>query len=97
MKYPTPTEPGYYWAKLRTPSGGPFHCEGLPEAMQGIVIEPESEDAWVSLDWEIVQVWENGMDPDDEEYLAVSVPGVPVTQWPLDFFWGPRVADQPPS
>lgn len=99
MAYPAPTEPGYYWAKLCTPSGGNFYCEGLPEEMQGIRIEPEGG-GWVSTDWEIVQVWENilgGHDPEDPESLAVSVPGVPVTQWVGDFYWGPRVNDRSPS
>jgi hypothetical protein len=98
-----PTEPGYYWAKLKTPSGGNFYCEGLPPEMQGIRIEPEMSDdgscSWVSDDWEIVHVWENvigGYDANDDESLAVSVPGIPITQWPLDFYWGPKVQDQSP-
>lgn len=97
-----PTEPGYYWAKLKTPSGGNFHCSSLPPEMQGVRIEPEmNEDgtcAWASIDWEIVHVWENavgGYDPNDDESLAVFVPGVPVTQWPQDFYWGPRVPPMP--
>lgn len=77
-----PTKPGYYWAKLKTPSG-----------------MPAGED-WASRDWEIVKVWENelgGFDPNNEESLAVWVPGIPVTQWPLDFFWGPMVDATPPK
>lgn len=94
-----PTEPGYYWAKLKTPSGGNFYCAGLPAEMQGVRIEPEiNEDgtcSWASTDWEIVEVWDNGGDTEDELY-GVSVPGIPITQWVPDFFWGPRVKDSRP-
>ena len=89
-----PTEPGYYWAKLKTPSGGNFYCEGIPAACQGMRIEPEG-DSWQSTDWEIVEVNENGGD-DPEEFLSVQVFGVPITQWPGDFYWGPRVQEGPP-
>jgi hypothetical protein len=99
----SPTAPGYYWAKLKTPSGGNFHCGGLPAEMQGIRIEPEMNDdgssSWASTDWEIVEVWENvlgGYDPNDDESLAVNVFGVPVTQWVPDFFWGPKVQERKP-
>lgn len=92
-----PTEPGYYWAKLKTPSGGMIY--GVPGGP--IRIEPEMNDdgscAWASLDWEVVEVWENGGDPDDDEYLAVNVPGIPVTQWRLDFYWGPKLDITPPT
>ena len=89
-----PTEPGYYWAKLKTPSGGFIY--GLPNGPHRL--EPEGED-WVSRDWEIVEVnqnmvpWDN---KDDPEYFSVSVFGIPVTQWPLDFYWGPKVKDAAP-
>lgn len=99
-----PTEPGYYWAKLKTPSGGNFYCAGLPAELQGVRVEPEMNDdgscAWASTQWEIVEVWENvlgGYDPQNDESLAVSVPGIPITQWPQDFYWGPRVKDAPPG
>jgi hypothetical protein len=100
----SPTEPGYYWAKLKTPSGGNFYCAGLPDGLQGIRIEPEMNDdgscAWASTKWEIVEVWENvvgGYDPNDDESLAVSVPGIPITQWVPDFYWGPKVTDKEPT
>lgn len=86
-----PTEPGYYWAKLKTPSGGLLYNEHLAEPIR---IEPEAG-GWKSLDWEIVEVWENGGD-DPDEYLAVNVFGIPITQWPGDFYWGPRVQEGPP-
>lgn len=51
---------------------------------------PEGED-WRSTDWEVVQVFENSADPNDEEYLGVHVPGIEPCQWVQDFVWGPRV------
>ena len=99
-----PAGPGYYWAKLKTPSGGNFYCQGLPDGVQGIRIEPEAdqetgEQYWVSSDWEIVEVTENDPsgDPKGEEYYSVQVFGIPVTQWVLDFYWGPKVKDVSPS
>ena len=95
-----PTKTGYYWAKLKTPSGGNFYCAGLPQGVQGIRIEPEMDEdeqcSWASTDWEIVEVWDNNGDTDEERF-GVNVPGIPITQWPLDFFWGPEVKDRPPS
>jgi len=95
----SPQQPGYYWAKLKTPSGGNFYSEGLPPEMQGVRIEPEGK-GWCSDEWEIVQVSENvlgGYDPNDDESLSVQVFGIPVTQWIGDFFWGPRVIEKAPA
>lgn len=98
-----PTEPGYYWAKLKAPSGGGVYNVFAPsgERIGAARIEPENNadgsPAWVSHDWEIVEVWENGGDPADEEYFGVNVFGIPVTQWPLDFFWGPKVDARAPA
>jgi len=91
----TPIAPGYYWAKLKTPSGGTLYNTNLSSPVH---IQPEGE-SWKSQDWEIVHVWENNPmgDPKDDEFFGVSVFGVPVTQWVGDFFWGPRVADNKPS
>lgn len=50
---------------------------------------PERED-WVSTDWEVVQVFENGGYPGDA--LRVSVPGVSPSQTVGALDWGPRVA-----
>src|SRR3546814_1217901 len=72
-----PTKPGYYWAKLKTPSG-----------------MPDGED-WASRNWEIVEVHDSNGEPGSGEEFSVSVFGIPVTQWPLDFFWGPKVAARP--
>lgn len=88
-----PTEPGYYWAKLKTPSGGVLYgCTPEP-------IEVEANDDWASVDWELVEVNENDPygDPKDPEHFSVCVYGIPLTQWPLDFFWGPKVDVNRPS
>lgn len=43
--------------------------------------------------WEIVQVNDNNVDdPNDDEYLSVSVAGVRETQWRDCFVWGEFVA-----
>ena len=93
-----PTEPGYYWAKLKTPSGGTLY--GIPEHPNGLRLEPEYNDdgscAWASLDWEIVAVWDNNAPDDPEIEFGVNVPGIPVTQWPDDFFWGPKIKEPKP-
>lgn len=41
--------------------------------------------------WEVVQVFVNCIDPDDEEYLMVAVPGVERSQSIDNFFWGELV------
>lgn len=53
---------------------------------------PLTED-WKSQDWEVMQVFENCIDPADDEHLAVHVPGISPAQWLPDFVWGPRVED----
>lgn len=91
MTYPTPTRPGYYWAKLKTVSGGTLYNE---HRKHPIHLKPES--GWASVDWEIVEVWDNNGEGDEK--FGVNVFGVPVTQWVPDFYWGPRVTDSsPPS
>lgn len=72
-KFPTPTEPGFYWAKLVHPSD-----------------MPEGED-WKSHSWEVVEVFENGLDETSSEYLGVFVGGISPMQWVEDFVWGPRI------
>lgn len=94
-----PTEPGYYWAKLKTPSGGTVYGA----ATGPVRIDPELDEGgrspWCSDEWEIVRVNENDPfgDPADPEHFSVDVFGVCVTQWPLDFFWGPKVDARAPS
>src|SRR3546814_18552689 len=73
------SKPGYYGAKLKTPSG-----------------MPDGED-WASRNWEIVEVHDSNGEPGSGEEFSVSVFGIPVTQWPLDFFWGPKVDARPPA
>jgi hypothetical protein len=87
----TPTTPGYYWAKLKTPSEGYLH--GILDAP----IHVAAEQDWISGEWEIVEVHDNNGEPGSAEEFSVSVFGIPVTQWPLDFFWGPKVDAQPPA
>lgn len=92
-----PTAPGYYWAKLKTPSGGTLYGPNFPP--DGVRFECDTED-WCSLDWEIVEVNQNAVewsDRSDPEYFSVNVFGVPVTQWPLDFFWGPKINLEKPK
>lgn len=99
-----PTAPGYYWAKLKTPSGGTVYNVITPscEVVHGY-IEPETDEDgsafWASQEWEIVRVNENDPngDPTDPEHFSVDVFGIPVTQWPLDFFWGPIVNAEKPA
>lgn len=89
-RYPVPDKPGYYWAKLMTPSAGRIY--GIPEFSQGIHLPANNDDK--STGWEIVEVWDNNGEGD--ETFGVSVPGVYATQWIPDFFWGPVVNDRPP-
>ncbi len=50
---------------------------------------------WVSVDWEVVSVWDNNGEGDDK--WRASVPGIEPCQ-PLDaFIWGPRVPDFKPQ
>lgn len=75
--HPTPTRPGYYWAKWKIAS---------PGTLEGDELTPSNT-------WEVVQVWQNSVDPNSDEPLGVSVPGVRETQWPDQFFWGLRIPD----
>lgn len=85
-----PTEPGYYWAKLKTPSGGTIYGTSAGT----VRLELDGED-WCSGEWEIVEVHDNNGTGD--ERFSVSVFGIPVTQWPLDFYWGPKINIAPPA
>ena len=58
---------------------------------------PDGED-WKSVDWEVVQVFSNGLEPEDEdERWGVHVPGITPTQWLPDFVWGPEVPQFKPA
>jgi hypothetical protein len=76
----TPTRPGFYWAKWRIASDG----------------TPEADELTPSDKWEVVEVFENCIDPDDDEHLMVSVPGVAKGQALDAFVWGSG-ALQPPG
>ncbi len=52
------------------------------------LVHPKGEE-WASLDFEVVQVWDNN--GEGNEKWGVSVPGIEPTQWIEDFVWGPRV------
>lgn len=71
-KSDVPTKAGYYWAKWRIPADGTHGGKNLCP----------------SDTWEIVEVWENTIDPapKDDEALAVSVHGVRETQWKIASF-----------
>ena len=75
-----PRKPGYYWAQWRVAADGTHEGDQL-----------------VPGGWEIVQVNANHVhwqgDPEEDESLSVSVPGVRETQWRDDFWWGEFVSD----
>lgn len=81
MTYPTPTAPGFYWAKWRSAAEGTADhgemCSG--------------DDA----EWEVVEVWENSLNPSDAEYLMVHVGGVERGQGLHRFEWGPAATGKP--
>lgn len=70
-----PTRPGFYWAKWRIAADG----------------TDDNGDCCAGADaaWEVVDVWENSLDPSDDEHLLVHVPGVAKGQPIENFFWGP--------
>lgn len=43
--------------------------------------------------WEVVQVFQNCIDEDDDEHLMVAVAGVECSQSIENFFWGARVPE----
>ena len=86
-----PTKPGYYWAKLTAASGGTLY--GVSGAPNGVRCDGSPE--WLSHEWEIVQVNDNGGDGDEE--FSVYVFGIYPTQWPGGFEWGPMVAEGKPA
>jgi len=74
--YPTPTKPGFYWAKWRV-------------ADQDDPMTAEYESYLPCSNWEVMDVFENCADETDPEYLRVHVPGVSDSQSMENFFWGP--------
>ena len=73
--YPTPTKPGFYWAKWKIADEG---------TRDGDDLTPNDR-------WEPVEVAINSGSPDDPDYLRVDVPGVERSQSLGNFFWGPEV------
>lgn len=72
-RHPTPTKPGFYWAKWRIADEG----------------TKEGDEQTPSDRWEVMHVFENCLDVEDDEYLRVEVPGVERGQSLENFFWGP--------
>lgn len=66
-----PHAAGFYWAKWK------IAAEGTRE---GAELTPSDA-------WEVVQVFENCLDRDDDEFLMVSVPGVEQCQALDSFYW----------
>jgi hypothetical protein len=73
-----PTRPGFYWARWIKPASGTHEAEEL---------------TFPAKDWEVVDVWINHIDweNDPEEGLCVHIPGVREGQWLDCFEWGPMV------
>lgn len=71
-----PSKPGFYWAKWRL-------------ADQGDAKTAEYESYLPCDKWEVVDVFVNGGDPADPNFLRVHVPGVDDGQSRENFFWGP--------
>lgn len=72
-----PTTPGFYWALWRSAAPGTAdNGEGCMGA---------------DAEWEVVEVWENSLDPSDDEYLMVHVGGVEKGQGLHRFEWGPKI------
>lgn len=77
VKYSTPIEPRYYWAKL-------IHPSQMPDGEDWRSVRWEV----VSVD-----INDPNGSPGDREYLSVLVPGISPVQWVEDFVWGPRIPD----
>jgi hypothetical protein len=67
-----PQAPGFYWAQWRIASPG----------------TREAEELTPSFEWEVVEVFKNSIDEDDDEHLMVSVSGVEKGQALDAFVWG---------
>lgn len=76
-----PTKPGFYWAKWRSAAPG---TADNGEPCRG-----------ADAEWEVVEVWENSLDPSDEEHLLVHVGGVAKAQGLHRFEWGPGPLEPP--
>ena len=72
---------GFYWAKWKIAAEG----------------TREGDELTPSRNWEVMQVFVNCVDKDDDEYLMVSVPGVEQAQALDSFYWGYGPLPAPPS
>lgn len=68
-----PTGPGFYWAKWKIKDPG----------------TAEEDDPPFGKIWEVVDVFVNCINPEDDEHLMVAVTGVEKAQSLENFFWGP--------
>ena len=75
---PLPSEAGFYWAKWRIAAEG----------------TRDEDDFIPSDDWEVVEVFQNSFDKNEEDHFLVHVCGVEKGQSIKDFFWegGPLMA-----
>ncbi len=67
-----PKQAGHYWAKWRIANDG---------TREGDELTPSDK-------WEVVEVFENCLDRENDEFLMVSVPGVERSQSLENFVWG---------
>lgn len=67
-----PSKPGFYWAKWKIKDPGTAEENDPPNGDH----------------WEVVDVYVNCINPDDDEYLMAMVPGVEKAQSLENFFWG---------
>jgi hypothetical protein len=72
MRYPIPTQPGFYWAKWRI-------CDDHTD---------DIEDFKPHTRWEVVDVFENHNCDDEDDQLRVHVTGVRQSQHLDNFVWG---------
>lgn len=75
-----PTKKGFYWAKWK-------------KVEEGTVLD--LNDDLLTGKWETVEVFENCLDKNDDEYLRVFVGGVQKSQPIKNFEWGPQIFAQP--
>ncbi len=79
--YPTPNGKGFFWAKWRVASEG----------------TADSDELTPSDRWEVVHVFENGLEQDEPEFLMAFVLGVDQVQALENFIWGPGPLTPPGS
>lgn len=75
MKYPSPTKAGHYWAKWKVCDDG----------------TDDEEDFTAHKHWEVVDVFENHINDDEDDRLRVHVSGVRRSQHLDNFVWGTQV------